>query len=160
MGFQTKYSLVPRPHLTLPVQHSAAGVILKLVCTSWVLGLGMRLQSKRMLIFLSEFWWHSCQVCDRSIQYHLCSIYWEDCEGWWLSCCCSSVVEHWQLKPEILSSFSGDCQLFTFLYFCLITLDCLCFKLSHTWLLYFQLRQATLPHPHTTTIHTPLWPIQ
>ena len=25
----------------------------------------------------------------------------EDCEGWWLSGCCSSVAEHWRLKPEV-----------------------------------------------------------
>ena len=25
----------------------------------------------------------------------------EDCESWWLSGCCGSVAEHWQLKPEV-----------------------------------------------------------
>ena len=24
----------------------------------------------------------------------------EDCEDWWLSSCCGSVAEHWQLKVE------------------------------------------------------------
>ena len=24
-----------------------------------------------------------------------------DCEGWWLSSCCGSVGDHWQLKPEV-----------------------------------------------------------
>ena len=33
--------------------------------------------------------------CQRGIQYM------EDCEGWWSSDCCSSVAEHWQLKPEV-----------------------------------------------------------
>ena len=28
-------------------------------------------------------------------------VYIEDCEGWWLSGCCSSVAEHWWLKPEV-----------------------------------------------------------
>ena len=27
--------------------------------------------------------------------------YIEDCEGWWLSGCRSSVAEHWRLKPEV-----------------------------------------------------------
>ena len=30
-----------------------------------------------------------------------CAVHIEDCEGWWLSGCCSSVAEHWQLKPEV-----------------------------------------------------------
>ena len=25
----------------------------------------------------------------------------QDCEGWWLSDCCGSVAEHWQLKQEV-----------------------------------------------------------
>ena len=35
-----------------------------------------------------------------SIQYHLCSTYREDCEGWWLSGCCGSMAEH-SCKPEV-----------------------------------------------------------
>ena len=30
-----------------------------------------------------------------------CAVHIEDCEGWWLSGCCGSVAEHWQLKPEV-----------------------------------------------------------
>ena len=50
------------------------------------------------------------------------SVHIEDCEGWWLSSCCDSGAEHWQLKPEVswvwLLATAG---FFTFLYFCLIT---------------------------------------
>ena len=28
-----------------------------------------------------------------------CTVHIEDCEGWWLSGCRSSVAEHWRLKP-------------------------------------------------------------
>ena len=38
----------------------------------------------------------------------------EDCEGWWLSCCFGSVAEHWWLKPGVLGSTPGECQLFHF----------------------------------------------
>ena len=40
----------------------------------------------------------------------------EDCEGWWLSGCCSSVAEHWLHKPGILGSIPGDCQPFHSLF--------------------------------------------
>ena len=30
-----------------------------------------------------------------------CAVHIEDCEGWWLSGCRSSVAEHWRLKPEV-----------------------------------------------------------
>ena len=39
------------------------------------------------------------------------SVHIEDCEGWWLSGCCSSVAEHWGLKPEALGSVAGICRL-------------------------------------------------
>ena len=35
-------------------------------------------------------------------------------EGWWLSICHSSVVEHWQLKARAIP---GNCYLFTSLAF-------------------------------------------
>ena len=31
----------------------------------------------------------------------------EDCEGWWLSGCHSSVAEHWQLKPYRIHGLSA-----------------------------------------------------
>ena len=37
-------------------------------------------------------------------------------EGWPLSGCCGSVVEHWRLKPGVQGSTPGDCRFFlTFL---------------------------------------------
>ena len=36
----------------------------------------------------------------------------EDCEGWWLIGCCSSVVEHWLHKPGVLGSIPSNCQSF------------------------------------------------
>ena len=45
-----------------------------------------------------------------------CAIHIEDCEGWLLSGCHSSVVEHCQLMPGDLGSIHGDCWLFTFLF--------------------------------------------
>ena len=38
---------------------------------------------------------------------------------WWLSSCCSSVAEQWWLKPGILALIPAECQLFTYLCFCL-----------------------------------------
>ena len=38
----------------------------------------------------------------------------ENCEGWWLSSCHSSVEEHWLHKPGALGSLPVDCQLFHF----------------------------------------------
>ena len=38
----------------------------------------------------------------------------EDCEGWWLSRCHSSVAEHWLHKPGVLGLIPGDCQPFHF----------------------------------------------
>ena len=40
----------------------------------------------------------------------------EDCEGWWLSSCCSSVAEHWRLKVVVsLVQLPAAAGLFTFL---------------------------------------------
>ena len=41
----------------------------------------------------------------------------EDCEGWWLSGCRSSVAEHWLHETGVLGSIPGDCQPFHFLLF-------------------------------------------
>ena len=49
-----------------------------------------------------------------------CAVHIEDCGGWWLSSCHSSVAEHWLHKPGVLGSIPGG-GLFTFLYFRLIT---------------------------------------
>ena len=47
----------------------------------------------------------------------------EDFEGWWLSGYHGSVAEHWQLKPEVSwVQLLATAHLFTFLYFCLITI--------------------------------------
>ena len=52
-------------------------------------------------------------VCDRcetgACQYHLCSIYIQNCEAWWLSSCRKSVAEHWLYKPGVLGSIPGNC---------------------------------------------------
>ena len=37
-----------------------------------------------------------------------CPLRIEDCEGWWLSGCRSSVAEHWLHKPGVLGSIPGD----------------------------------------------------
>ena len=44
----------------------------------------------------------------------ICAVYIGDCEGWWLSGDCSSVVEHWCLKPGTLGSIPGNWWLFHF----------------------------------------------
>ena len=43
-----------------------------------------------------------------------CAEHIEDCEGWWLSRCHSSVAEHWLHKPGILGSIPGGYQPFHF----------------------------------------------
>ena len=40
-------------------------------------------------------------------------VYIEDCGGWWLSGCRSSVAEHWRLKPGVLGSTPGGCWPFS-----------------------------------------------
>ena len=36
------------------------------------------------------------------------AVYIEDCEGWWLYSCRSSVVERWFHKPGVLGFIPGD----------------------------------------------------
>ena len=43
-----------------------------------------------------------------------CAVYIEDCEGWWLSGCHSSVAEYWQHKPGVLGLIPGGFQPFHF----------------------------------------------
>ena len=43
-----------------------------------------------------------------------CAVHIEDCGGWWLSGCHSSVAEDWRLKPDVLGTFPGDCWPFHF----------------------------------------------
>ena len=43
-----------------------------------------------------------------------CAVHIEDCEGWWLSGCRSSVAEHWLYKPGVLGLIPGDCRPFHF----------------------------------------------
>ena len=38
-----------------------------------------------------------------------CAVHIEDCGGWWLSGCRSSVAEHWLHKPGVLGSILGNC---------------------------------------------------
>ena len=42
-----------------------------------------------------------------------CAVHIEDCEGWWLSGCRSSVAEHWRHKPGVLGSTHGGCRPFS-----------------------------------------------
>ena len=48
-----------------------------------------------------------------------CAVYIEDCEGWWLSGCRSSVADHRLHKPGALGSIPGGCWPFYFPLFCL-----------------------------------------
>ena len=41
----------------------------------------------------------------------------EDCEGWWLSGCRSSVAEYWLYKSGVLGSISSGSSRFTVQYF-------------------------------------------
>ena len=43
-----------------------------------------------------------------------CAVRIEDCEGWWLSSCRSSVAEHWLNKPGVLGSIPCGCRPFHF----------------------------------------------
>ena len=43
-----------------------------------------------------------------------CAVHIEDCGGWWLSGCRSSVAEHWLHKPGVLGSIPGGCRPFHF----------------------------------------------
>ena len=43
-----------------------------------------------------------------------CAVHIEDCGGWWLSGCRSSVAEHWPHKPGVLGSIPGGCRPFHF----------------------------------------------
>ena len=49
-----------------------------------------------------------------------CAVYIEDCGGWWLSGCCGSVAEHWQLMQArgVLGSTPGACWPFSFSSIC------------------------------------------
>ena len=52
-----------------------------------------------------------------------------NCEGWWLSGCCNSVAECWQLKPEVSwVRLLVTTDFFTFLYFRLITSEFIYFQ--------------------------------
>ena len=42
----------------------------------------------------------------------ICAVHLKNCEGWWLSTCHGSMVEHWQLKPGALGSHPSNCGLF------------------------------------------------
>ena len=44
---------------------------------------------------IKEFRCYEAQI-EESEKVHI-----EDCEGWWLSGCRSSVAEHWRLKPGV-----------------------------------------------------------
>ena len=81
----------------------------------------MRLQSHRVKASRAQV--SSCANCqseDRNgeiaMKWSLISmaVHIEDCEGWWLSSCCSSVTQHWLHKPGVLGPIT---VLFTFFYF-------------------------------------------
>ena len=67
---------------------------------------------------LTGFWQHIHECLPGVRLRHFsttCAVHIEDCEGWWLSSCRSSVAEHWWLKPSAPSLIPGDCQPFLFL---------------------------------------------
>ena len=80
-------------------------------------GLGMRLSLLMERIFWSTpmtthtEWLPGVQLKHFSLT---CAVLIEDCEGWWLSGCHSSVVEHWLHKPGVLGSTPNDCRSFHF----------------------------------------------
>ena len=55
-----------------------------------------------------------CQVLQLRHSSPTCAVHIEDCGGWWLSGCRSSVVEHWLHKPGVLGSIPGGCRPFHF----------------------------------------------
>ena len=77
--------------------------------SAWVLSWWRELSSRP----LPEFWQYilsGCHVCNSPT----CAVHIEDCEGWWLSGCRSSVAEHWLHKPGVLGLIPGDCRPFHF----------------------------------------------
>ena len=82
-----------------------------------VLNMGSLLKERIFWSTLMEFWWHilsGCWVCDCGISVPLpCAVHINDCEGWWLSSCRSSVAEHWLHKPGVLGSIHGGCRPFS-----------------------------------------------
>ena len=60
----------------------------------------------------NKFWLcilSGCRVCYWNITYHLCTcaVNVEDYEDWWIISWCSSVAEHWQLKPGACPKFNS-----------------------------------------------------
>ena len=58
--------------------------------------------------------WHILRCVTEAFS-TICAVHIEECGGWWLSGCRSSVAEHWQLKTDVLGSIPGSCQPFHFL---------------------------------------------
>ena len=63
---------------------------------------------------MKECDWGISVPCTCAVHVHI-----EDCESWWLSCCCNSLAEHWLHKLAV--RFPASAGLFTFNYFCLKT---------------------------------------
>ena len=64
----------------------------------------------RKSVFNSHLDWYTIMIS-------LDAVHIEDCEGWWLSNCCSSVAEHFRLKPGVLGSTPAGCRPFHFSLF-------------------------------------------
>ena len=92
---------------------------------------------------------------------HWNKVHIEDCEGWWLSGCRSSVAEHWLHKPGVLGSIPSDCRPFHFPLFSPQNKDILIYhwkkysvKITSEWLYssfrvgeYYTWREFTIHHP-------------
>ena len=76
-----------------------------------------------------------------------CTVHIEDCEGWWLSSCHSSVAEHWQLKPKVswvwLLVAAGLC-----IYVCLSTI-----KTPEMGKPQYSIKQTGSPVPTVPELH-------
>ena len=62
---------------------------------------------------LTAHTWVVARCATEAFQSHLCSTY-RGLWGWWLSTCCSSVVDHWLHKSGVLGSIPRSCQPFCF----------------------------------------------
>ena len=62
---------------------------------------------------LTAHTWVAARCATEVFQSHLCSTY-RGLWGWWLSTCCSSVVDHWLHKSGLLGSIPRSCQPFCF----------------------------------------------
>ena len=86
-----------------------------------LLSMGSLLMERIFLSTPNEVRWHILSGCQVMWPRHFsttCAVQIEDCEGWWLSVCHSSVAEHWH---GVLNSIPGEYQSFQFPLFHFIT---------------------------------------